>query len=208
MYKKEKRLTKVMVGVGLSLTIAFTGIVPLLPQPTHAAAATSDGVLGTAQQFLGVPYKFGAKSGRTDSFDCSSFTQFVFAQNGVHIPRSSRQQSGAGTFVPKNQLQAGDLVFSDTNRDGIINHVGIYMGNDRVIHTYRVGIGVTISKFSGSSWDRNYVTARRVMNGQAITAPISQPAYKPVSPISKKPKTQYHRVSKHSDEGENQHGNN
>ncbi|MBN2981765.1 C40 family peptidase [Cohnella algarum] len=40
-----------------------------------------------------------------------------------------------GTYVPKDQLQKGDLVFSDTNRDGVINHIAIYMGDDQLLHT-------------------------------------------------------------------------
>ncbi len=72
--------------------------------------------------------------------------------------------------------EAGDLIFSDTNRDGVINHVSLYIGDGKILHTYRVGIGVTISEFEGSTWDKTYVTARRVIpadtssdNGQSQT---------------------------------------
>ncbi len=126
-------------------------------------SAVADNIIATGKQFLGVPYEFGAESGRTDKFDCSSFTQYVFKQNGIELPRSSRQQAKEGTYVPKDQLQKGDLIFSDTNRDGEINHVSIYMGDNQLLHTYRVGVGVTISEFEGSSWDNTYVTARRVI---------------------------------------------
>jgi cell wall-associated NlpC family hydrolase len=164
---KKSRIGKKLMGIILSLSIAFSGGLLLTPQSAHAATVSSssvaDNVIATGKQFLGVPYKFGAKSGRTDAFDCSSFTQYVFKKNGINIPRSSRQQAKVGTFVPRNQLKPGDLVFSDTNRDGIINHVSIYMGNGKLLHTYRVGVGVTISNFAGSTWDRTYVTARRVI---------------------------------------------
>jgi len=149
----QKRFGKLLVGATLSLTIAFSaGTMFTNNHAAHAAAATSnasiaDNVIATGKQFLGVPYVFGAKSNITSSFDCSSFTQYVFKQNGISIPRSSRDQSKVGTFVPRDQLQPGDLIFTDTNRDGIINHVSIYMGNDQLLHTYRVGIGVTISNF-------------------------------------------------------------
>jgi peptidoglycan endopeptidase LytE len=214
------RFSKLLVAASLSLTIAFSAGTTLLNVPSaHAAAATTaDGVIATGKQFLGFPYQFGAKSGRTDAFDCSSFTQYVFKQNGISIPRSSKQQSNVGTFVPRDQLQAGDLIFSDTNRDGVINHVSIYMGNGQLLHTYRVGIGVTISNFKGSAWDRTYVTARRVLpsNGQpvAITPqPIvtnPQPIVTNPQPIVTQPQhgktTTKHPINNRHSKGENQEG--
>jgi peptidoglycan DL-endopeptidase LytE len=174
----RNRFGKLLMAASLSFTMIFSaGSMFFNANSAHAAAATTtaDNVISTGMKFLGVPYKFGAKSGRTDAFDCSSFVQYSFKQNGINLPRSSRQQSQAGKFVARNQLQAGDLVFSDTNRDGVINHVSIYMGNGKLLHTYRVGIGVTVSSFAGSAWDRTYVTARRVLpDGQAPVA--AQPA--------------------------------
>lgn len=179
-HTNKSRIVKTLTGIGLGLSIAFSGSVLLPSQPAHAAAAPSnssiaDRVIATGKQFLGVPYHFGAPTGRTDEFDCSSFTQYVFKQNGINLPRSSRQQSTLGARVSKDQLQPGDLVFSDTNHDGVINHVSIYIGNGQLLHTYRVGIGVTISDFAGSAWDRSFVTARRVIpdNGQARAASSS-----------------------------------
>jgi hypothetical protein len=182
---KNSRIGKTIVGISLSLSIAFSGSMFAAPHSAYAATASStsiaDNIFATGKQFLGVPYQFGAKSGNTSAFDCSSFTQYVFKQNGINIPRSSRQQANVGTSVQKSQLQPGDLVFSDTNRDGTINHVGIYMGNNQVLHTYRIGIGVTISNFAGSTWDKTFVTARRVIpsNGQAVAAPAGSAAPAP-----------------------------
>ncbi|MBP1155673.1 C40 family peptidase [Paenibacillus sp. PvR098] len=212
----NKRFRKLLTGVSLSLAISFSGSMFITPQSTHAAATTStsaaDNVIATGKQLLGVPYQFGAKKGRTDRFDCSSFTQYVFKQNGMDIPRSSRQQANAGTFVPKDQLQPGDLVFSDTNRDGVINHVSIYMGEGKLLHTYRVGVGVTISNFSGSTWDKTYVTARRVIpnNGKAFAAPTSQADMTPVNPVSKSPSLFKPSESSpfKSSNGDNQQGEN
>lgn len=163
---KNNKVIKTIAGIALSLTIAFTGSAVVAPHSAQAAtvsASKADKVIATGKNYLGVRYKFGAASGITSAFDCSSFTQYVFKKNGISIPRSSRAQAKVGVKVSKSQLRPGDLIFSDTNRDGVINHVGIYMGGDRTLHTYRVGIGVTISKFSGSTWDKTFVTARRVL---------------------------------------------
>jgi hypothetical protein len=206
---KKNHIGKTLVGISLSLSVVFSGGMLITPQSAQAATVTStsvaDNVIATGKQYLGVPYQFSAKAGRTDAFDCSSFTQYAFKQNGINIPRSSRQQATAGTFVPKDQLQPGDLVFSDTNRDGVINHVSIYMGNGKLLHTYRVGVGVTISNFAGSTWDKTYVTARRVIpnNGQATAVSPQKVSPQPqqgpvVSPQPQNNAATPHTHTKHS----------
>jgi lipoprotein Spr len=176
------RIMKSLAGMALGLTIVATGTVAVGPAPAHAAAAaatstTAANVIATGQKYLGVPYQWGATSGRTDRFDCSSFVQFAFAQNGISLPRSSRQQSVVGTFVPRDQLQPGDLIFFYAP----IHHVAIYMGNGKILHTYGAP-GVTVSDLAGS-WSSRYTTARRVLpTGQAAptapvyTAPATAPA--------------------------------
>ncbi|MCD9025376.1 C40 family peptidase [Cohnella silvisoli] len=162
----NSRFGKRLVAACLSLTLVFSAGSMLLNAPSaHAASATTTAnkIIAKGKQFLGVPYLHGARTGRTTAFDCSSLTQYLYKPYGINLPRTSRAQSKVGTYVPRSQLRAGDLIFSDTNRDGVVNHVSIYMGNGQLLHTYRVGIGVTISKFAGSAWDRTYVTARRVI---------------------------------------------
>ncbi|MFX3634419.1 MAG: C40 family peptidase [Candidatus Pristimantibacillus sp.] len=157
-------IMKKIAGIGISFTIAFSGAVIAAPQSANAAisSTTANSIISIGKKYIGTPYKFGAKSGITSSFDCSSFTQYIFKKKGISLPRSSKQQSKVGKYVSKSKLKAGDLVFSDTNRDGVINHVSLYIGNGKLLHTYKKGVGVTISKFKGSSWDKTYVTARRV----------------------------------------------
>lgn len=170
----NNKFFKAVAGVALSLAIVLSGTVLIDSHPAHAASsssATASNILATGQRFLGVPYKFGAASGNTSRFDCSSFTQYVFGQNGIHLPRSSRQQSTVGTYVPRNQLQPGDLVFFYSP----IHHVAIYMGNGKLLHTYGKP-GVTITNLSGW-WSSHYTTARRVLpSGQsAPVLPAPQP---------------------------------
>ncbi|SYX83584.1 C40 family peptidase [Paenibacillus alvei] len=161
------RMGKTLLSIGICATLALSGSIVSDAAVTKVEAASSTSVankvIQTGKKYMGTPYVFGAKSGRTSAFDCSSFTQYIFKKHGIKLPRSSREQSRVGTKVSKSQLKAGDLIFSDTNRDGIINHVSVYMGNNKVIHTYKRGVGVTISKFKGSAWDKTFKTARRVI---------------------------------------------
>jgi peptidoglycan DL-endopeptidase LytE len=80
----------------------------------------------------GSPYRSG---GTTPSgFDCSGFTSYVFGQFGVELPRTSSEQFSVGTSVGRDNLQVGDLIFFDTSFSGRISHVGIYVGNNKMIH--------------------------------------------------------------------------
>lgn len=151
---------KLWFGIFLSLTMMLSagGLFTNTNTTYAASSATTDQIIATGKQFLGVPYQFGAKSGRTDAFDCSSFTQYVYGQNGVQLPRSSREQSTTGTFVPRNQLQKGDLVFFYSP----VHHVAIYMGDGKLLHTYGKG-GVTITDLNSGWWNSHYASARRVL---------------------------------------------
>jgi peptidoglycan endopeptidase LytE len=95
-----------------------------------------DRIILKSKKYLGTPYVFNAPSYRTDMFDCSSFTQYIFGVNGIALPRNSRQQFLVGTPVPLHRIQKGDLLFFTTEkrkkRKGVakIGHVGIYIGNN------------------------------------------------------------------------------
>ncbi|MCC2684891.1 MAG: hypothetical protein K0R75_1790 [Paenibacillaceae bacterium] len=129
----------------------------------------ADAIITTGLQFLGTPYLFGAKAGQTATFDCSSFTEYVFGQHKVKLPRVSRQQSTVGKDVQLDQLRKGDLLFFTTparkTKTGLdhIGHVAIYLGNNQVLHTYRVGIGVTVTALD-AGWKSRLVSAKRVLN--------------------------------------------
>ncbi|CAG7626635.1 C40 family peptidase [Paenibacillus allorhizosphaerae] len=191
MNTNKQRITKTVMGISFSLLLAVSGTVAVAPQSAHAAVASkasvADHIISTGKQYMNVRYLHGADAGRTDAFDCSSFTQYVFKQNGIELPRSSRQQSKVGKVVKKSELQPGDLVFSDTDRDGTINHVSIYMGNGKLLHTYKVGIGVTISDFKGSIWDETFVTARDVIGGDRQSNTDSQTPVKETPKPAKEP---------------------
>lgn len=128
-------------------------------QASAPASSQSAAVISTAKRYLGVSYVWG---GTTPSgFDCSGFTQYVFAQHGISLPRISRDQFNTGTPVSFNNLQPGDLIFFSLDQDRVIDHVGIYIGGGQFINASS-SKGVTIYSL-GSYWNSHFIGAKRVL---------------------------------------------
>lgn len=124
--------------------------------PSRGAAQISDNaIIAYASNFLGTPYLWGGTSPST-GFDCSGFTQYVYAHFGVYLGRTTKDQIHDGFAVSKDQLQTGDLVFFGD--DGIPNHMGIYVGNNTYIHSPQTGDVIKISAMTR----KDFITGRRV----------------------------------------------
>lgn len=119
-----------------------------------------DSIIATAKQYLGVKYQWGGTTPQT-GFDCSGYVAYVFAQNGISLPRVSRDQYTVGTKVAFADLQRGDLVFFSLDGTGIVSHVGIYLGDGQFINASS-SKGVT-AYVIGPYWKSVYVGARRVL---------------------------------------------
>jgi cell wall-associated NlpC family hydrolase len=125
-------------------------------------------IILTGLQYLGTPYVFNAPSYRTDRFDCSSFIQYIFRENGIHLPRNSRQQFLVGRPISFHRIKKGDLLFFTTkarkNRKGLsrVGHVAIYMGQGRMLHTYRPENKVVTTRLD-SYWRKSLIGAKRVL---------------------------------------------
>lgn len=107
------------------------------PPPVSTNAG---GIVGTAQSMLGVPYVSGGNT--PAGFDCSGFTQWVFGQHGISLPRTTGGQMSVGSGVSVGDAQPGDLVVWG-------GHVGIYVGNDTMIHAPVPGKTVSYVSYSG-----------------------------------------------------------
>ncbi len=121
---------------------------------TVAPPSRYGGVVGIAMQYLGVPYVWGGASPR--GFDCSGLVQYAFAQVGVSLPHSTYALWPMGTPVSRDQLQSGDLVFFNG-----LGHMGIYIGNNQMIHAPHTGDVVKISSLTGW-YASTYMGARRI----------------------------------------------
>lgn len=127
--------------------------------PPAAPATKSAAVISTAKKYIGVKYQWGGTT--TSGFDCSGYTQFVFAQHDIVLPRVSRDQYTTGKVIALNSLQQGDLLFFSLDGDKIVDHVGIYIGNNQFIHASS-SKGVTIANYS-SYWTTRTIGAKRVL---------------------------------------------
>lgn len=143
-------------------------------------ASLGDDIINTGDNYLGTPYKYGSAFGNTRTFDCSSFTSYVFSRHGITLPRTSSGQASTGKYVSKANLQKGDLVFYDTDFNGSINHVGIYAGNGKMLNAQSKGVAFA-DAFSPYYWGSRYVTARRVINDKVEAAKVVAAAPKPTT---------------------------
>jgi peptidoglycan endopeptidase LytE len=123
-----------------------------------AGLPAGDAIAGTALSLRGVPYR----NGGTDptGFDCSGFVSYVFAQNGVAVPRTVTELYRAGSEVDSADLRAGDLVFFDTAGGGV-SHVGISIGGDEFVHAPSTSGEVRTERLGSSYWTRRFLGARR-----------------------------------------------
>ncbi|MFD3259091.1 stalk domain-containing protein [Paenibacillus lentus] len=118
-------------------------------------------LIAYGKQYLGTPYEFGASPDQTNTFDCSSFVKRVFQDTlSIELPRVSYNQAKEGQEVGIDELRTGDLLFFSA-RGLDIGHVGIYAGNNQILHTYSKKLGVHIGEFDGQ-WRERFVTARRM----------------------------------------------
>ena len=147
---------------------ATTGAVPRpfpgAPVPSASVATappeTLNAVLQTALDLRGVPYR----NGGTDltGFDCSGFTQYVFAQHGLSLPREVKDQYEVGAPVERRQVYQGDLLFFSTTGSGA-THVAIAIGDGTFVHAPSSTGVVRVERLDLDYWSRRFIGARRVL---------------------------------------------
>lgn len=124
-----------------------------------------------AKEQLGYPYVYGGA--RPGGFDCSGLTYYLYGQHGIQLHRTASQQLQDGIVVAKEGLQVGDLIFFRESWDSYpASHVGIYVGNNQIIHAGSGGIEYADLDFD--YFAKYYLCARRIVN--TSSAQFQEPA--------------------------------
>jgi cell wall-associated NlpC family hydrolase len=152
---KQQRVQKLLKKVEVKLGTAG-------PAPNVApggASAKAMGAVNAALSKLGTPYSWGggspsgptygvAQGSNIKGFDCSGLTMYAYAQVGINLPHYTGSQWNSGTHVSRDQLRPGDLVFFYSD----LHHMGMYIGNGKMVHAPQTGDVVKVSPISGRPW--------------------------------------------------------
>ena len=158
----------VVAPAALSPVMSFTVLDPArspegrllaLPGPADdGPGAPTPGELAAFFAFerVGVPYRYGGETPET-GFDCSGLVRWSFARVGVDVPHNSQALYSVGEPVPETALAPGDLLFFEG-----LGHVGMYLGNGRMVHAPQTGKNVEIVSLAETNYGRRLIGARRV----------------------------------------------
>lgn len=150
-------------------------VAELAQQVRNTATDLASELVLSAMNFLGVPYRRGGNSEET-GFDCSGFTRHVFENSvGLILPRRASEQARSPQLIPVQQqaeLKPGDLVFFNTLRQ-TFSHVGIYIGDNKFIHSPRAGGHVRVEDMRQAYWQQRYNGARRAPSVSAQATPAA-----------------------------------
>ena len=129
------------------------------PDTDPGLAAIQLPVVSLALSLRGTPYRNGGSD--PSGFDCSGFVQWVFAQQGMALPREVRQQYQVGDDIDSDVVRPGDLVFFETVARGA-SHVGIALGGGEFVHAPSSNGVVRVERYTTGYWAERWVGARRI----------------------------------------------
>jgi len=156
--------TKVLTTAAALLTGLFVTL-PAAQGQASAEETQNSETVKIATKYIGIPYCRGGES--TRCFDCSGFIQYVFDKNGIEIPRTANEQLAVMTVISKDEAQVGDLVFF-VYSNGYAHHVGIYVGNNTILHSPKPGRRVKLEEI----WSTRIVFARNPSMVFLIPPPV------------------------------------
>jgi cell wall-associated NlpC family hydrolase len=157
----RNRLYSIVFLTLISGCVSFGPALQAPVPPAPAPRAERSEALLQALLTLGVDYRYGGNSPAT-GFDCSGLVAHVYQQAwGIRLPRDTKAQSQAGVPVSLAELQAGDLVFYNTQKRPY-SHVGIYLGDGRFVHAPKTGAQVRVESVKSAYWTQRFNGARRI----------------------------------------------
>lgn len=127
----------------------------------NTTSNNADSIIEVAYKQLGKPYVWGGNG--PNSFDCSGLMAYAYKHGAnINLPRTSRQQGDTGVSISKSQLQPADLIFFSSNGN-TITHVGMYVGDGKMIHAPSNGQDVRIESIYSSYYTKTYVKSKRIL---------------------------------------------
>jgi cell wall-associated NlpC family hydrolase len=150
------------------------GLLEKLGQVRQNVSNSASELVLTAMGFLGVPYRRGGSNAES-GFDCSGFVKAMYETTlGWVLPRRAEQQAAATRTIDRKDLQPGDLVFFNTMKHAF-SHVGIYVGENKFIHSPKPGAQVRLEDMGQSYWQARFDGARRVLSMAPAEPAPAQP---------------------------------
>lgn len=148
--------------------------------PTHALPSMT-ALLTEANTWIGTPYKYGGNT--REGVDCSGFVLQVYLRAlDISLPRTSAQQQEFCRKIRRDEMKPGDLMFFSVREGGNVGHVGIYIGDDNMIHASSK-VGVVVVPITTDYFLRNYLSSGRIEEYSKRLAAESKQA----TPTAKKP---------------------
>lgn len=130
-------------------------------QVVDSVSSKTESLINEAMQLIGVRYRWNGDLPQS-GLDASGFVRFVFRDKlGFLLPPKSSQMSKVGKPITREELQPGDLVFFNTMRL-TFSHVGIYVGDNKFIHSPAKGSSVRVDDLASTYWDKRFDGARRL----------------------------------------------
>lgn len=131
-----------------------------LSVPTHA---TSNKIVSSAMGYIDAPYNYGGTS--KSGIDCSGLILCVFNENGIKLPRTASRQFQVGQYIDSiEKLQPGDLAFFSYSFSGGPTHVGIYVGDYKMIHASSYNYAVVCANIDNRHHRRRFIGGTRILN--------------------------------------------
>ena len=170
-------------GDDLDKLLSERGLISQIREMGQTVHDKTSELVVNAMGFLGVPYKRGGSSADTGGFDCSGFVRAMYEQTvGLVLPRKADQQAAATQKIDKTELKPGDLVFFNTLRRAF-SHVGIYIGDNKFIHSPKPGAEVRVEDMRVGYWERRFDGARRVAGAEGAPVYAAQAAQASVAAL-------------------------
>lgn len=145
----------------------------------------SEELINRAMEVIGVRYRWDTELPQS-GLDGSSFVGYVFkGKLGFLLPRKSTQMSRVGKPITREELQPGDLVFFNTMRL-TFSHVGIYVGDNKFIHSPSKGTNVRVDDLGSLYWDKRFDGARRLDGSDSFNDPERQELMDEVKNLKRK----------------------